>query len=71
MDDHVNRVLAYFAQNADEGIEYKIQGAAQLIAYSDSDWAVRILPLDFASCTEELRPRTASNVSNASRCRRS
>eukprot|EP00965_Chrysotila_dentata_P173212 5717081-Pleurochrysis_carterae.AAC.1 len=28
------------AQNADEGIEYKAQGGAQLFAYSDSDWAV-------------------------------
>eukprot|EP00965_Chrysotila_dentata_P056804 1885230-Pleurochrysis_carterae.AAC.1 len=28
------------AQNADEGIEYKTQGGAQLVAYSDSDWAV-------------------------------
>eukprot|EP00965_Chrysotila_dentata_P152100 5025858-Pleurochrysis_carterae.AAC.1 len=39
MDDHANRVLAYMAQNADEGIEFKTQGGAQLIAYSDSDWA--------------------------------
>eukprot|EP00965_Chrysotila_dentata_P166186 5486817-Pleurochrysis_carterae.AAC.2 len=39
MDDHANRVLAYMAKNADEGIEYKAQGEAQLIAYSDSDWA--------------------------------
>eukprot|EP00965_Chrysotila_dentata_P154704 5111751-Pleurochrysis_carterae.AAC.1 len=28
------------AQNADEGIEYKTQGGEQLIAYSESDWAV-------------------------------
>eukprot|EP00965_Chrysotila_dentata_P260278 6213846-Pleurochrysis_carterae.AAC.1 len=27
------------AQNADEGIEYKARGGAQLVAYSDSDWA--------------------------------
>eukprot|EP00965_Chrysotila_dentata_P078574 2589275-Pleurochrysis_carterae.AAC.1 len=40
MDKHANRVLAYMAQNADEGIEYKARGDAQLIAYSDSDWAV-------------------------------
>eukprot|EP00965_Chrysotila_dentata_P145872 4819295-Pleurochrysis_carterae.AAC.1 len=40
MDEHANRVLAYMAQNADEGIEYKARGNAQLIAYSDSDWAV-------------------------------
>eukprot|EP00965_Chrysotila_dentata_P144676 4778871-Pleurochrysis_carterae.AAC.1 len=39
MDDHANRVFAYMAQNADEGIEYKTQGGAQLVAYSDSDWA--------------------------------
>eukprot|EP00965_Chrysotila_dentata_P111277 3678878-Pleurochrysis_carterae.AAC.2 len=26
MDDHANRALAYMAQNADEGIEYKMQG---------------------------------------------
>eukprot|EP00965_Chrysotila_dentata_P002007 66067-Pleurochrysis_carterae.AAC.1 len=26
MDDHANRVLAYMAQNADEGIEFKTQG---------------------------------------------
>eukprot|EP00965_Chrysotila_dentata_P205159 6182788-Pleurochrysis_carterae.AAC.1 len=26
MDDHANFVLAYMAQNADEGIEYKAQG---------------------------------------------
>eukprot|EP00965_Chrysotila_dentata_P130569 4316787-Pleurochrysis_carterae.AAC.1 len=40
MDDHANRVLVYMAQNADEGIEYTAHGGAQLIAYSDSDWAV-------------------------------
>eukprot|EP00965_Chrysotila_dentata_P129612 4284993-Pleurochrysis_carterae.AAC.3 len=40
MDDHANRVLAYMAQNADEGIEFKTQGGVQLIAYSDTDWAV-------------------------------
>eukprot|EP00965_Chrysotila_dentata_P122248 4041451-Pleurochrysis_carterae.AAC.1 len=40
MDDHANRVLAYIAQNADDGIEYKTQGRAQLVAYSDSDWTV-------------------------------
>eukprot|EP00965_Chrysotila_dentata_P141067 4662810-Pleurochrysis_carterae.AAC.1 len=28
------------AQNADEGIEFKTHGGSQLIAYSDSDWAV-------------------------------
>eukprot|EP00965_Chrysotila_dentata_P091517 3021843-Pleurochrysis_carterae.AAC.1 len=28
------------AQNADEGIEYQTQRGAQLVAYSDSDWAV-------------------------------
>eukprot|EP00965_Chrysotila_dentata_P107289 3544187-Pleurochrysis_carterae.AAC.4 len=40
MDDHANRELAYMAQTADEGIKYKTQGGAQLIAYSDSDCAV-------------------------------
>eukprot|EP00965_Chrysotila_dentata_P081739 2698317-Pleurochrysis_carterae.AAC.2 len=40
MDEHANRVLAYMAQNAHETIEYKARGGAQLIAYSDSDWAV-------------------------------
>eukprot|EP00965_Chrysotila_dentata_P010738 349449-Pleurochrysis_carterae.AAC.1 len=40
MDDHANQVLAYMAQNADDGIKFKTQGGAQLIAYSDSDWAV-------------------------------
>eukprot|EP00965_Chrysotila_dentata_P133813 4425651-Pleurochrysis_carterae.AAC.2 len=40
LDDHANRMLAYMAQNADEGIKYRTQGGAQLIAYSDSDWAV-------------------------------
>eukprot|EP00965_Chrysotila_dentata_P020867 690855-Pleurochrysis_carterae.AAC.1 len=39
MDQHANRVLAYMAQNANEGIKYKAQGGAQLVAYSDSDWA--------------------------------
>eukprot|EP00965_Chrysotila_dentata_P247705 6207905-Pleurochrysis_carterae.AAC.1 len=39
MDDHANRVLAYMAQHAHEGIELKTQGGSQLIAYSDSDWA--------------------------------
>eukprot|EP00965_Chrysotila_dentata_P007133 232596-Pleurochrysis_carterae.AAC.1 len=28
------------AQNADEGIEYKTNRGAQLVAHSDSDWAV-------------------------------
>eukprot|EP00965_Chrysotila_dentata_P173365 5722833-Pleurochrysis_carterae.AAC.1 len=28
------------AQNADEGIVYQARGSAQLITYSDSDWAV-------------------------------
>eukprot|EP00965_Chrysotila_dentata_P146452 4835506-Pleurochrysis_carterae.AAC.1 len=40
MDEHANRVLAYMAQTADEGIEFKAGGGAQLVAYSDSDWAV-------------------------------
>eukprot|EP00965_Chrysotila_dentata_P045543 1512809-Pleurochrysis_carterae.AAC.1 len=40
MDDHANRVLAYMAQHADKGIEFKTQGGSQLIAYSDNDWAV-------------------------------
>eukprot|EP00965_Chrysotila_dentata_P091981 3036149-Pleurochrysis_carterae.AAC.1 len=40
MDDHANRVLAYMAQNADAGLEYKTQVGARLIAYFDSDWAV-------------------------------
>eukprot|EP00965_Chrysotila_dentata_P068016 2250112-Pleurochrysis_carterae.AAC.1 len=40
MDDHANHVLAYMAQSAEEYIEYKTQGGRQLIAYSDSDWAV-------------------------------
>eukprot|EP00965_Chrysotila_dentata_P023026 762890-Pleurochrysis_carterae.AAC.1 len=40
MGGHANRVLAYMAQNADEGIEYKTQGRGQLVAYSDSYWAV-------------------------------
>eukprot|EP00965_Chrysotila_dentata_P062842 2081874-Pleurochrysis_carterae.AAC.1 len=42
MDAHAYRVLAYMAQSADEGIEYKTQRGkgTQLIAYSDSDLAV-------------------------------
>eukprot|EP00965_Chrysotila_dentata_P170386 5624131-Pleurochrysis_carterae.AAC.1 len=40
MDEHANRVLAYIAQNADEGIEFKPGGKVELIAYSDTDWAV-------------------------------
>eukprot|EP00965_Chrysotila_dentata_P034285 1141993-Pleurochrysis_carterae.AAC.1 len=28
------------AQTADEGIEFKAGGGAQLVAYSDNDWAV-------------------------------
>eukprot|EP00965_Chrysotila_dentata_P116914 3864265-Pleurochrysis_carterae.AAC.1 len=40
MDEHANHVLAYMAQNADEGIEFKPGGKAELIAYSGSDWAV-------------------------------
>eukprot|EP00965_Chrysotila_dentata_P053954 1790538-Pleurochrysis_carterae.AAC.2 len=40
MNEHANRVLAYMAQNANEGIEYKNVGEPQLVAYSDSDWAV-------------------------------
>eukprot|EP00965_Chrysotila_dentata_P111409 3683513-Pleurochrysis_carterae.AAC.1 len=40
MDEHANRVLAYMAQNADEVIVYQARGNAQLIACSDSDWAV-------------------------------
>eukprot|EP00965_Chrysotila_dentata_P141511 4677412-Pleurochrysis_carterae.AAC.1 len=40
MDDHANRVLAYMAQNAEEGIQYKTQGGRQLVAYFDSDWAI-------------------------------
>eukprot|EP00965_Chrysotila_dentata_P121457 4015252-Pleurochrysis_carterae.AAC.1 len=40
MDDHSNRVLAYLAQNADEGIENQTQGGTQLVVYTDSDWAV-------------------------------
>eukprot|EP00965_Chrysotila_dentata_P133855 4427075-Pleurochrysis_carterae.AAC.4 len=40
MDEHANRVLAYMAQTADEGIEFKSGGEAELVAYSDSDWAV-------------------------------
>eukprot|EP00965_Chrysotila_dentata_P076040 2512529-Pleurochrysis_carterae.AAC.4 len=35
MDEHANRVLAYLAQNANEGIECKTQEGAQLVAYSD------------------------------------
>eukprot|EP00965_Chrysotila_dentata_P040293 1337329-Pleurochrysis_carterae.AAC.2 len=40
MDDYANRVLAYMAENADNGIEFKPGGRAELVAYSDSDWAV-------------------------------
>eukprot|EP00965_Chrysotila_dentata_P109136 3606291-Pleurochrysis_carterae.AAC.1 len=40
MDEHVNSVLAYMAQNADKGIEFKAGGGLKLVAYSDSDWAV-------------------------------
>eukprot|EP00965_Chrysotila_dentata_P212723 6187209-Pleurochrysis_carterae.AAC.1 len=40
MDEHANRVLAYMTQTADEGIEFKSGGKAELVAYSDSDWAV-------------------------------
>eukprot|EP00965_Chrysotila_dentata_P140474 4644011-Pleurochrysis_carterae.AAC.1 len=29
MDDHANRVLAYMAQHADEGIEFKTQGGGR------------------------------------------
>eukprot|EP00965_Chrysotila_dentata_P083204 2745519-Pleurochrysis_carterae.AAC.1 len=40
MDAHADRVLAYMAQNAHDGIEFKTDGDRQLVAYSDSDWAV-------------------------------
>eukprot|EP00965_Chrysotila_dentata_P088955 2936465-Pleurochrysis_carterae.AAC.1 len=43
MDAHDDRVLAYMAQNAQDGIEFKTNGDRQLIAYPDSDlsdWAV-------------------------------
>eukprot|EP00965_Chrysotila_dentata_P161247 5324762-Pleurochrysis_carterae.AAC.1 len=40
MDEHANRVLAYMAQNVDGDIEFKPGGRAELVAYSDSDWAV-------------------------------
>eukprot|EP00965_Chrysotila_dentata_P073884 2440610-Pleurochrysis_carterae.AAC.4 len=40
MNEHADLVLAYMAQTAEEGIEYKNVGAPQLVAYSDSDWAV-------------------------------
>eukprot|EP00965_Chrysotila_dentata_P151111 4994684-Pleurochrysis_carterae.AAC.1 len=40
MDEHANRVLAYMAQTADEEIEFKKGGPAELVAYFDSDWAV-------------------------------
>eukprot|EP00965_Chrysotila_dentata_P112854 3728834-Pleurochrysis_carterae.AAC.3 len=40
MDKHANRVLAYMAQTADEGTEFKAGGGAQLVAYSESNWAV-------------------------------
>eukprot|EP00965_Chrysotila_dentata_P042526 1410339-Pleurochrysis_carterae.AAC.1 len=40
MDEHANRVLAYMAQTADERIEFKKGGLAELVAYFDSDWAV-------------------------------
>eukprot|EP00965_Chrysotila_dentata_P052803 1751978-Pleurochrysis_carterae.AAC.1 len=33
MDEHANRVLAYIAQNADEGIEYKARGGATKYCY--------------------------------------
>eukprot|EP00965_Chrysotila_dentata_P067131 2222029-Pleurochrysis_carterae.AAC.1 len=39
MDEHANRVLAYMAQTADEGIEFKAGGESRLVAYSESDWA--------------------------------
>eukprot|EP00965_Chrysotila_dentata_P160468 5298245-Pleurochrysis_carterae.AAC.1 len=37
MDEHANRVLAYMAQTAEAGIEFKKGGLAELAAYSDSD----------------------------------
>eukprot|EP00965_Chrysotila_dentata_P163305 5393941-Pleurochrysis_carterae.AAC.1 len=40
MDEHANRVLAYMTQSADEGVEFKSGGKTELVAYSDSDWAV-------------------------------
>eukprot|EP00965_Chrysotila_dentata_P001644 54729-Pleurochrysis_carterae.AAC.1 len=40
MDEHANRVLAYMAQTANEGIGFKAGGESRLVAYSDSDWAV-------------------------------
>eukprot|EP00965_Chrysotila_dentata_P048704 1616191-Pleurochrysis_carterae.AAC.1 len=40
MDEHANHVLAYMAQTADAGIEFKKGGVAELVIYSDSDWAV-------------------------------
>eukprot|EP00965_Chrysotila_dentata_P139587 4614986-Pleurochrysis_carterae.AAC.1 len=40
MHEHANRVLAYTAQTADEGTDFKAGGESRLIAYSDSDWAV-------------------------------
>eukprot|EP00965_Chrysotila_dentata_P149872 4949085-Pleurochrysis_carterae.AAC.2 len=40
MDEHANRVLAYMANTADEGIEFKSEGEAELMAYSDGGWAV-------------------------------
>eukprot|EP00965_Chrysotila_dentata_P124636 4120035-Pleurochrysis_carterae.AAC.1 len=40
MDQHANRVLAYMAQSADEVIELKPGGKAELIAYLESNWAV-------------------------------
>eukprot|EP00965_Chrysotila_dentata_P100198 3309560-Pleurochrysis_carterae.AAC.1 len=40
MDEHADRVPAYMAQTADEGIEFKAGGGVQLVAYSDSDWAI-------------------------------
>eukprot|EP00965_Chrysotila_dentata_P008601 280031-Pleurochrysis_carterae.AAC.1 len=47
MDEHANRVLAYMAQTADEGIEFKAGGESRLVAYSDSDWAVSHLTTGF------------------------
>eukprot|EP00965_Chrysotila_dentata_P186342 6152632-Pleurochrysis_carterae.AAC.2 len=73
MDEHANRVLAYMAQSlaqsADEGIEFKPGGKAELIAYSDSDWAVARSTTGFCvTFGQALQSLTARSVSTASRC---
>eukprot|EP00965_Chrysotila_dentata_P042066 1395742-Pleurochrysis_carterae.AAC.1 len=59
------------AQNADEGIEFKPGGKAELIAHSDSDWAVAHSTtgfcVTFAGAPQSLMARSASIVSRCPR----